>query len=706
MNSIAKYKRSDAKVVVCNADPCSSYVSNNSIGNTFNMGLVTLNVVGGESVSKTLTIYSNTSSEQLFTATWNIGDSLYNDSPTTDTDWTAFKSAYVTAGGAKDELTIDLEQWAEDNGSVFGGADHSFTITSFCNSADCQSNLTSNTYAVAVEQAPQTYIIVLAGESEMVGRANDKTTPPDTTDTRIKQLGRLSPNNNTVILADDPLEHNDTSQASNAIGCGMSYARALLPNIGAEDQIILVPVAQGGSGFYDNSWNKGDADYNDAITRANLVYALDPNNSTFIFVTALGINDGANANHANYQSNFDNYDYNIRQDLTGDNYEMLHQILGMGSSWTSLYPNVLTIKNIQIDTPNRLDNVQYVQWDDHVAIGGGDNHADGDSLRTMGARLYTNQAAFTPTPQPIPDVPSNLTVTPQDGAALVVWDLVNNADSYVLEYKLDTDTTFTEILTTSVSNTITGLTNGSLYNFRVKSRNTVGDSAYTSEVDSTPVASLTRESGAEIHHVFGTDYATLEDIQGGGALTPSSTSPVLGAGYAATSLTTSTSAKGLNTAISHDTTGKTVIAVVKLVNNSSGAVILGNIETSAAAGGFGIFEIADDISFLARGMSLQTIKTSTDYNNYIFVAISMDGTSHLGYYDDSIGGKSVVSLTGSIDASLNDIGVGNTSYLNQSFGNGVFIAEFIIFDSAKTESELDDIKARSTTRLAARGITV
>ena len=150
MNSIAKYKRSDAKVVVCNADPCSSYVSNNSIENTFNMGLVTLNIVGNESVSKTLTIYSNTSSEQLFTATWNIDDSLYNDAPTAETDWNAFKSAYVTAGGGRNELTIDLEQWAADNGSVFGGEDHSFTITSFCNSSECQSNLYSNTISVEV----------------------------------------------------------------------------------------------------------------------------------------------------------------------------------------------------------------------------------------------------------------------------------------------------------------------------------------------------------------------------------------------------------------------------------------------------------------------------------------------------------------------------------------------------------------------------
>ena len=552
-----------------------------------------------------------------------------------------------------------------------------------------------------------TYIIVLAGESTAVGRSNEKTVPPDTTDPRIKQLGRLSPNNNVAILADDPLEHNDTAQASNSIGYGMSYARALLPNIGANDEILLVPVGQGGSGFYDNSWNKGDSEYNDAVSRANTALSLAPNNSVLIWVTALGINDGFHTDATSYESQFDAYDYNIRQDVTGNNYEMLHMILGCIPAVQNRSAGELAAHNINVDAPNRLENVVYVQWDDGLPISVSDIHSDGASNRTMGARLYTSQAAFTPTPQPIPDVPSNLTVTPQDSEALVTWDLVSNADSYVLEYKLDTDSTFTEVLTTSISNTVTGLTNGSLYNFRVKSRNTQGDSAYTSEVDGTPVANLIREVGAEIHHLFGTDYATFEDIQGGRALTQAGANVVNNTGHTLTgNIFASLIPTGLVSGVSHDTTGKTVIAVVQLVSSSNGAVLFGNVETSGAAGGFGIFEVGDDIAILSRGNSNVTLKTSADYNDYIFIAMSMDGTNHLGYYNDSIGGKSTASFTGAIDASSNDIGVGNTSYLNQSFGIGTRIAEFMIFDSAKTEAELDDIKARSTTRLAARGITV
>ena len=86
------------KVVNCGADPCIIYKDNNSINNDFNMGSLTLSIAGSSSVSKTLLIYSNTTSEQLFTATWSIGDSLFSDTPTSETDWTAFKSTYVTVG--------------------------------------------------------------------------------------------------------------------------------------------------------------------------------------------------------------------------------------------------------------------------------------------------------------------------------------------------------------------------------------------------------------------------------------------------------------------------------------------------------------------------------------------------------------------------------------------------------------------------------
>ena len=255
------------------------------------MGSLTLSIAGSSSVSKTLLIYSNTTSEQLFTATWLIGDSLFSDTPTSETDWTSFKSTYVTVGSDDNNINVDLAQWAADNGSVVGGALHSYTITSFCNSAECQSNLNSNTVEVEA-YAPKTYVIVASGESTVVGRSNDKTTPPDTTDSRITQWGRISPNDGVEILADDPLQHNDTAQASNSIGMTMSYARALLPTLNSSDKIIIVPVARGGSGYYNNEHGIGNVLFTDTVARVNAVIALDPNYTIVKMITGLGINDG------------------------------------------------------------------------------------------------------------------------------------------------------------------------------------------------------------------------------------------------------------------------------------------------------------------------------------------------------------------------------------------------------------------------------
>ena len=112
------------------------------------MGSLTISIAGSSSVTKTIQLYSNTDEDYVFQATWSINDNLFTDTPTSDIDWTYFKATYVTAGTGDNNINVDLAQYAADNGSVAGGALHSYTITSFCNSSECQSNLNSNTIEV------------------------------------------------------------------------------------------------------------------------------------------------------------------------------------------------------------------------------------------------------------------------------------------------------------------------------------------------------------------------------------------------------------------------------------------------------------------------------------------------------------------------------------------------------------------------------
>ena len=551
---------------------------------------------------------------------------------------------------------------------------------------------------------PKTYIIVSSGESTVVGRANDKTVPPDTTNPRITQWGRIPPNDGVEILADDPLQQNDTQQASNSIGMTMSYARALLPTLEAEDKIIIVPVARGGSGYYNNEQGIGNVLFIDTVARVNAVIALDPSNTIVKMITGLGINDGFYDESSTFQASFDADDANYRAAFTGDQSQMLHLVMGAIPAAIALGNEIPQVQAILQDSGNRLFNTVYVQWDDGLPISGTDSHPNGASNRTMGARLQTFDAAFTPvTPYAPTTFPANLTVT--DGAELltVSFDSVDFANSYVVQYKLSTDTTYTDIVTTSTSIVISPLTDSVLYDVRVKARNLIGDSSFSPVVTGTPSSADVREVGAEIHHFFGTDYATFEDIQGGGALTLTNLAPTNGTGET----TTVAGVNGLKSSVLLDRLSQTIIVVVKIDSSSGGSFVGGNITPSAGHGGVGFYEFNGSLGLQFRGTAAGgTITASPDFTNYVFLAVTIDGSTKHGYYQDSNAQKVYNSYIGSVDGSTRVLGVGNCYSTNSNFQLGTSAAEFIIFDHPKTESELDDIYARSVSRLAARGITV
>ena len=138
------------------------------------MGSLTLSIAGINSASKTLTIYSNTTDTQIFKASWLIGDSLFSDTPTSETDWTAFKATYVTVGTGDNNINVDLAQWAADNGSVAGGALHSYTIETGCaNSDGCRGVTTFNTIEVEAAAVPATARFKFSVKSDNAGVSND-----------------------------------------------------------------------------------------------------------------------------------------------------------------------------------------------------------------------------------------------------------------------------------------------------------------------------------------------------------------------------------------------------------------------------------------------------------------------------------------------------------------------------------------------------
>ncbi len=113
-------------------------------------------------------------------------------------------------------------------------------------------------------KARRAHIVILAGQSNMVGSSTDfPELGVDSYDTRVLMLPGVS--NNTwdidagvVKLASDPLNHYHISNVvSNGVGPGMSIARHLADYVSEDECILLVCCAHSGSGLVGSGalWN-------------------------------------------------------------------------------------------------------------------------------------------------------------------------------------------------------------------------------------------------------------------------------------------------------------------------------------------------------------------------------------------------------------------------------------------------------------------
>lgn len=98
---------------------------------------------------------------------------------------------------------------------------------------------------------------------------------------------------------------------------------------------------------------------------------------------------------------------------------------------------------------------------------------------------YLQWQDLTPTVT-VPDTPTGLTITPGDGSASLSWTTPANdggmsITDFSIEYRIDgasSWTTYSHTVSTSTTATITGLTNGNEYNFRLAAVNGIGTGAY------------------------------------------------------------------------------------------------------------------------------------------------------------------------------------------------------------------------------------
>lgn len=218
------------------------------------------------------------------------------------------------------------------------------------------------------------------------------------------------------------------------------------------------------------------------------------------------------------------------------------------------------------------------------------------------------------------------------------------------------------------------------------------------------------EAGALGHWFFGTDNTGMTDMIAGAALTPLRIAPTHAAGHLALG-SDGTGVNGLATPFD-DADDLTFIAVVRQADAAHQCVVGPTFGDDSGYGTF--FNGSQGLKTNGRagsGFVNATLDGNTDLSpsTWIFVAVSASaGTApaNVAFAGDTTGGHKVVTASALNAATAGKVALGSAHYTTGTFADPMEVAELIVFDSHKTEAEIEAIYARSRTRLAARGITV
>jgi hypothetical protein len=388
--------------------------------------------------------------------------------------------------------TDDFVIKVSPDGTTFHDAiiiDRMTGAVSFPNTAD----LSADTSIVAY------HVVLAAGQSNMRGVEGNGYDPAlDVTAANILQWGRFGADDGTVIPATDPLHHYDRYPSDPNVGPAMAFARALAATLPPRHAVLIVPCADGGTGFSGSAeWAVGGSHYTDAVSRTNAALAAIPPGAADASGNALAAiiwhqgedsaaNDYAAANHA---SALDAMIAGMRGEITGGT--QVPFLLG------GLVPSMLgnaayqQIEAVLADTPNR---VAYTAYADAVGLSNVQDdmlHFDAAGARGMGLRLHAVlDDAITNVPPSAPADAPVLSLAGQDATSLgVTWTSVADADAYELAYREAAASTFTSLgAAAGLSRTIGSLAANTSYEVRVRATNAGGDGPWSALLTASTMA--------------------------------------------------------------------------------------------------------------------------------------------------------------------------------------------------------------------------
>lgn len=143
------------------------------------------------------------------------------------------------------------------------------------------------------------HIVTIIGQSNDAGSNDGADTDPAefAPDPRILQISGNAADGDALFQAQERINFPNADPQSLARGYTMPFAKALLPQLGADDLIVLVPCAVGGTSYIGTPrWQVGGDLYLNAIDRVNAAQtaaaaAYPEHAQKFIWVSAPGEND-------------------------------------------------------------------------------------------------------------------------------------------------------------------------------------------------------------------------------------------------------------------------------------------------------------------------------------------------------------------------------------------------------------------------------
>jgi hypothetical protein len=299
----------------------------------------------------------------------------------------------------------------------------------------------SATFSVSVGvAAPRTIVFALAGQSNMVGRAvydGLGSFPAGTL--QVARTGSVSGGlDGDLVAAGQGLDHHDG--AAGQMGLAVSFVNDWTAAHPA-DTVVLLPGADGGTGFNDSRWRAPSGDlYLDLVSRMNALFVANPGFVLGGLLWHQGESDmSAAVLPGQYQTYLDALIAGVRADVAAAGPDMpvvLGQMAPDFMAQNATYQGILDVIDA---TPSRIANTAVVS---SAGLSTGDGtHFTAASYRIFGSRYGAAYPVATNRDAALPGAPTALSATANVGSVALSWAApadqgVPDVNAYAIERRV------------------------------------------------------------------------------------------------------------------------------------------------------------------------------------------------------------------------------------------------------------------------------